>query len=273
MQEELEKMVQLESGKLSFTDNQIDFMLQNIGNLDPYLRDDVVYTLFARGFTENSFIPEQKEKIVTTFISSRNLFKGIEQPQNDLIFLRTFSALLASLILDDDQKQPFLNMTNRKTIFNWGIAYLKKEKDFRGFVSQKGWAHSIAHGSDLLGSVLSHPFFEVENIANIFAIIPLVFQNMQKPFVDDEEQRLAFAFFQGVYFGKISASDFNSLVNCFNKQIYDQLTQNNRISWYRLSSWFKLLQNWYFYFSGNKPIQDKLLEKIVDYNKYMGFSI
>lgn len=61
MQEELEKMVQLESGKLSFTDNQIDFMLQNIGNLDPYLRDDVVYTLFARGFTADSFTPEQKK--------------------------------------------------------------------------------------------------------------------------------------------------------------------------------------------------------------------
>ena len=128
MQEELEKMVQLESGKLSFTDNQIDFMLQNIGNLDPYLRDDVVYTLFARGFTADSFTPEQKTKIVTTFISSKNLFKGIEQPQNDLIFLRTFSALLASLILDDDQKQPFLNMTNRKTIFNWGNCLFKKKK-------------------------------------------------------------------------------------------------------------------------------------------------
>ena len=67
---------------------------------------------------------------MTTFISSKNLFKGIEQPQNDLIFLRTFNALLASLILDDDQKQPFLNMTNRKTIFNRGIAYLKKKKTF-----------------------------------------------------------------------------------------------------------------------------------------------
>lgn len=50
MQDKLEKMVQLESGKLSFTDNQIDFMLQNIGNLDPYLRDDVVYTFFPPGF-------------------------------------------------------------------------------------------------------------------------------------------------------------------------------------------------------------------------------
>ena len=71
MQEELEKMVQLESGKLSFTDNQIDFMLHNIGNLDPYLRDDIVYTLFARCFTKVSFTSKQKAKIVRNFISSK----------------------------------------------------------------------------------------------------------------------------------------------------------------------------------------------------------
>ena len=273
MQKELEKLANLDSGKITFKDSQIDYMLQNIGNIDPHLRDDVVYTLFARGFFENSFTSEQKAKIVTNFINSKSLFKGIEQPENDLVFLRTFSALLGSLILEDDKKSSILDTTERNTIFNWSICYLKKEKDFRGYVKNKGWAHSVAHGSDFLGSTLSHPDFMANNSADIFAIIETVFQNMQGPFIDDEEQRIAFALFQGVYFGKIPSNDFNAFVSCFNKRIYDQLDQDERISWFRLSSWLKLLQNWYFYFSGNKPIQDKLLEKIVDYNKYMGFSI
>ena len=273
MQKELEKLVNLNSGKITFKDSQIDYMLQNIGNIDPHLRDDVVYTLFARGFFENSFISEQKAKIVTNFTNSKSLFKGIEQPDNDLVFIRTFSALLGSLILEDDKKHSILDTTERNTIFIWSICYLKKEKDFRGYVKNKGWAHSVAHGSDFLGSTLSHPDFMANNSADIFAIIETVFQNMQGPFIDDEEQRIAFALFQGVYFGKIPSSDFNAFVSCFNKRIYDQLDQDERISWFRLSSWFKLLQNWYFYFSGNKPVQDKLLEKIVDYNKYMGFSI
>ncbi|MEB3362734.1 hypothetical protein SDC49_00645 [Lactobacillus sp. R2/2] len=73
MQEELEKMVQLESGKLSFTDNQIDFMLQNIGNLDPYLRDDVVYTLLPEVLLRIHL--HLSKKIVTTFISSKIYLK------------------------------------------------------------------------------------------------------------------------------------------------------------------------------------------------------
>ena len=273
MQEELEKMVQLESGKLSFTDNQIDFMLQNIGNLDPYLRDDVVYTLLARGFTENSFIPEQKAKIVTTFISSRNLFKGIEQPQNDLIFLRTFNALLGELILESDNDKPILTDSERQLLFDWSIRYLKEEKDFRGYVTTKGWAHSVAHGSDFLGATLSHHDFKPKSVSAIFDVITSIFQNLKNPFVDDEEQRIAFAFFQGVHFQKIASADFNSFVDDFDKQIYQQLLHDDRANWYCLSSWFRLLQNWYFYFSTNKEVQDNLLSKITAYNEKIGFAL
>ena len=272
LQKELEKLVNLDSGKITFDDSQIDYMLQNIGNLDPHLRDDVVYTLFARGFFENSFTSKQKAKIFTNFINSKNLFKGIDQPENDLIFLRTFSALLGSLILDDDKKHSILNATERKTLFNWSISYFKEEKDFRGYVKDKGWAHSVAHGSDFLGSTLSHPDFTTNNTADIFAIIETVFQNMQGPFIDDEEQRLAFAFFEGVHFGKIPTTEFNSFINCYNEKIYQQLAENDRISWYRLSSWLKLLQNWYFYFS-NQSVKDNLLKKISEYNEQMGYQL
>ncbi len=77
---------------------------------------------------------------------------------------------------------------------------MKAEKDFRGYVKDKGWAHSIAHGSDFLGSTFSHPDFMANNTADIFAIIETIFQNMQGPFIDDEEQRLAFAFFSRCLF-------------------------------------------------------------------------
>ena len=100
----------------------------------------------------------------------------------------------------------------------------------------------------------------------------MVFQNLQGPFNYDEEQRIAFAFFQGVHFGKISTPEFNSFINCYNEKIYQQLAENDRISWYRLSSWLKLLQNWYFYFS-NQSVKDNLLSKITAYNEKMGYTL
>ena len=46
MQNELEKLVDLPEGKLVFTNEQIQFLLDNIGNLNPHIRDNLVYTLF-----------------------------------------------------------------------------------------------------------------------------------------------------------------------------------------------------------------------------------
>ncbi|MBI0092154.1 DUF2785 domain-containing protein [Lactobacillus sp. M0403] len=273
MQNELEQLVALPEGKLVFTNEQIQFLLDNIGNLNPHIRDNLVYTLFARGFSENAFNQKQIQVIIDSFIQNRDLFRQINQPENDAVFLRTFSALLGALILESDNDKPILTDSDRQLLFDWSIRYLKEEKDFRGYVTNKGWAHSVAHGSDFLGATLNHHDFKPKSVSAIFEVITSIFQNLKNPFVDDEEQRIAFAFFQGVHFQKIASADFNSFVDDFDKKIYQQLLHDDRVDWYCFSSWFRLLQNWYFYFSTNKEVQDNLLSKITAYNEKMGFAL
>lgn len=151
MKHSLEKLVRCPEGELKFTDNQVQLLLGNIGNLDPVIRDDLVYTLFARGFLERAFTHEQEQTIINTFITEKKLFKDIAKPQNDKVFLRSFSALLGSVILETDQETEILTNEQRKQFFAWSIDYLLREKDYRGYIEGKGWAHSIAHGSDFLG--------------------------------------------------------------------------------------------------------------------------
>lgn len=50
MQNELEKLLELPAIKINFKDDQVKFMLENIGDSNPQLRDDIIYTLFARVF-------------------------------------------------------------------------------------------------------------------------------------------------------------------------------------------------------------------------------
>ena len=47
--------------------------LDNIGNLNPHIRDNLVYTLFARGFSENAFKQKQIQVIIDSFIQNRGL--------------------------------------------------------------------------------------------------------------------------------------------------------------------------------------------------------
>ena len=95
--------------KISFNTQQIDFMLQNIGNTNSYLRDDLIYNLFARGFDEDTFTFVQKQLITNELIESGNLFKAIKLGQNDSVFLRSFTALaLAEIISADGKKISYL---------------------------------------------------------------------------------------------------------------------------------------------------------------------
>lgn len=126
MKHSLEKLVRCPEGELKFTDNQVQLLLGNIGNLDPVIRDDLVYTLFARGFLERAFTHEQEQTIINTFIKEKNLFKDIAKPQNDNVFLRSFSALLGSVILENDREKEILQNEQRKQLFALTTSCVKK---------------------------------------------------------------------------------------------------------------------------------------------------
>lgn len=102
-------------------------------------------------------------------------------------------------------------------------------------------------------------------------IIPTIFKKMDAPFVDDEEQRLAFAFYQGVKADKIALSSFIELINQSDVARYQELQKDDLLSWHKLSTWLRLLQNWYFFFDATKDLQVILKEKITKYYTEMGY--
>ncbi|EGF48112.1 hypothetical protein AAULR_02919, partial [Lacticaseibacillus rhamnosus MTCC 5462] len=55
----------------------------------------------------------------------------------------------------------------------------------------KGWAHAVAHGSDLASAAVTHPKVTPAQIKQALAIIPNILSRQKTPFLDDEEERLA----------------------------------------------------------------------------------
>ncbi|MEP6896348.1 MAG: DUF2785 domain-containing protein, partial [Chloroflexota bacterium] len=79
-----------------------------------------------------------------------NLDKGIGETESDSVFLRTFSVLLLAEIVHNDNKKPLLEKNQIQTILSKGLWYLDAEKDPRGHIPVKGWAHALAHTADLM---------------------------------------------------------------------------------------------------------------------------
>jgi len=115
---------------------------------DPELRDDIAYIVYANFLKRELYSKEEASAHVDKLLS--NLENGIGEAESDSVFLRTFSALFLAEIVHNDNKKPLLDKEVVQAILAKGLWYLDAEKDPRGFIPVKGWAHALAHTADLM---------------------------------------------------------------------------------------------------------------------------
>ena len=68
-----------------------------------------------------------------------------------------FSVLVIAAIIEYDVKKKVLDPDIMRYTVHKVIHYMMEEKDTRGFIQEKGWAHAIAHGADALDALAKHP--------------------------------------------------------------------------------------------------------------------
>ena len=167
----------------------IENMLQHIGHPDAEIRDHLNYRLFIELLNNNHLTHSQMKEIIFKLEGKDFLFASIGERNTDSIFIRSFSALWLSALLTIDGQQRFLKEDEAIQILTSCSLYLMKEKDIRGFVPEKGWAHSIAHGADLATAIIAHPAFQLRLAPNLLQGIKDSFWK-GAVYVDDEDERL-----------------------------------------------------------------------------------
>ncbi|WP_404351746.1 DUF2785 domain-containing protein [Sutcliffiella horikoshii] len=174
-----------------YCDKLIDSMMKHIGSTDPVLRDELIYTNLAK-FINGGIIPQSKIlNMLEICLDEEHLFYKIGEERTDSVFTRSFSSLVIALILANDDGT-LLDAKKVMEIKTAILEYLDKEKDTRGFVENKGWAHSIAHGADMLTALVSHEHFQMNLLADVLkSIETCLLKNIV--YQDQEEERLIFA--------------------------------------------------------------------------------
>lgn len=189
----MEKLINDQPDALHQIDLQslIDYMVENIGNIDPSIRDSLIYSGFCRLILDEKVIIEQTESILTTCIDNQHLYLDIQQKEkSDAVFVRSFSALVIALILFKDAENRALPQALVAEAIGKSSNYLNLETDYRGYVEEKGWAHAVAHGSDLLAQAISHPLFdEIGSIDRCLLTIKKCLIT-EYAYIDDEDERI-----------------------------------------------------------------------------------
>ena len=127
-----------------------DELLSYLGSPDPHLRDGVAYPLLAQWVSEGRY--SQPDLLTMARQLTATLQIGRSEEGGERVFLRAFSALmLAELIHQENKRRSFeFEEADVRAILEAALAYLPAERDLRGYVPGLGWAHAVAHASDLL---------------------------------------------------------------------------------------------------------------------------
>lgn len=123
---------------------------------------------------------------------------GLGESGTDSVFRRSFSALILGVCIERDTRR---HLVPGGKILEWGdrvATWFLRERDTRGWVDGKGWAHAIAHGADALGALGDSPHLAGAEHSVLLDVVAerLVEQPGDAPLVAGEPDRLAAAVMQ-----------------------------------------------------------------------------
>lgn len=150
-------------------ENLTEELLNGIGSTDPDVRDSIGYETYANWLDQGKIPPEMMRACITRL--TVNLEQGLGERDTDTVFLRSFSALLLAETVHHDNKNHMLEKDEIHNILIKCLVYLKGERDARGYIEGKGWAHALAHTADLLYTLASNRFIDRGELEQIMHAI------------------------------------------------------------------------------------------------------
>ncbi|WP_226577311.1 DUF2785 domain-containing protein [Halobacillus litoralis] len=165
-----------------------------LGSPDPELRDELGYQALIKLLIQDRLLNTYElQELMEEMLSEDKLFYRIGEEGEDSVFLRSFSSLVLALLIHRDQQEPFLSRPDFTKVVESLARYCHMEKDYRGFVEGKGWAHAPAHISDVMDECVIHRYSDVDVCRDVWEAMKQLVLHAPRVFDAEEEERMATA--------------------------------------------------------------------------------
>jgi hypothetical protein len=162
-----------------------------LGSPDSHMRDGLAYPTLAtwvdRGVYDDLIIGLGDGM-------AAGLTVGLGEQGTDSVFRRAFSVLVLAECIDRDNQE---GLVPASKLLQWGdhiASWYLRERDVRGYVPGKGWAHTVAHGADAIGVLARSVHFGRNELTVLLDVIgDRVLEPVDAPFVHGEPDRMALA--------------------------------------------------------------------------------
>jgi hypothetical protein len=164
---------------------------ESLGSTDPEIRDGFGYDIPVAWIYEKKLLTPADLRVLLGRWTE-NLRSGIGETDKESVLLRSFSALDLSVLAAHDLQAPFLSPAEFDALLADALAYLRDERDVRGYAPPVGWRHSCAHTADLLKFLARSPHLKVADHARILDSVQAKLTRVGDPvYVWGEDERMA----------------------------------------------------------------------------------
>lgn len=191
----MERLIKIENNEYLLENNEDYYMLalemmENIGSLNPILRDDLIYGTFFQWISKKKFTFKELKDLLNISLDKEHLNYKLSENHEEGVFKRTFSVLIVALIVREHRKEAFLSVEKLYEVKEKLIEYMQKERDVRGYVEIKGWAHSAAHTADALDELAKCSCFNKNDLMDILNSIKAKVCIGYYVYIDEESERM-----------------------------------------------------------------------------------
>lgn len=257
------------AGDPKLKDQLLKAMLQFIGDPDPELRDELICNTFYEWVNDRDVLSHETLMWLLDVLQNEDhLFMGIGESGRDSVYTRSFSVLIIGQVLVQHSEEHFLSHEKTESVFNRLLDYYTSERDYRGFTSPQGWAHSAAHGADALDAFVQCPECDEMKVLAILEALTQMLNNGMCVFQNEEDERMARVVYRAILLGKLSLAKLTSWLEKLsdnNAGVADMVAYRNRINCKHFvrSLYFKVL-----IFGGTKEMLEVLTKAESNLNRF-----
>lgn len=168
-------------------------LIENIGDLDPVIRDGLIYVNLAHLFYDGHFDKEQLIHFFEILISDNYLMYDMENIGEHSELKRSFTILQLVYFIYLHNKNKLLTNKQYMNFFTKFMKYFNNETILKGYDAKVGWMHTIAHSADLIAQIVESKEMNKKTMEELFLAVRKKFAISSYNYVSDEDERMVTA--------------------------------------------------------------------------------
>ncbi|MCM0582684.1 DUF2785 domain-containing protein [Weissella diestrammenae] len=217
------------------SDQEVINLLNGLRQSDLEIRDHGVFLTVMQGLQQGMFSDDQIVLMTRYLLQNRVILSHIDTSESDGVFLRSFAVFTLALLFYANRRQALdlFGDDLRSTAVDQIATYIALERDTRGFVDQKGWAHAFTHIGNLLDELTMDPNLSRADKIFLETILIERMKRLDTPLMMGEIGRISAYLTAWVNTNDIYATYFLKQLKQWRQEMTRQLQQESEAGWHR----------------------------------------